>query len=469
MNNPYLANAATWQNNEIYAASVSGALPHTTAWRKVVLWTVGAYIVLNSGFMLVRIPPVGAGLPIGEFVLLISLLIINTRALLPKMASEVWLLPILLWWAMSLSRCLMDTTVGGVWSFRDASQAIESLFLIVGFWLVNSEENLRYFFSWFRKLLLVLTLYSLLSPFDIYLRSFSPQVPGVSSGGAPLLFSMTNTSAMLLWCACWLLIDRKRNSGTALLKGVLACLMVAYSVAFSQSREMYLSVIAVGFVLLIFKIKMATKWLSILLVGAILIGAVSISGLDWRGRLGDKISLDFILLHFQTISGAAESGTGGEEGIAGAAQGAELRMGWWRHIYSQMSESPEKMIFGLGYGMPLTDFHAPGGVMVREPHNSVISVVARLGIAGLLVWVMMQAAFCFSWWRSYQLCKRMGWLEAQNYLLLFLIYGVLIVTGAIGEDVFEKPFNAISYYFFLGVVLRYGRYLRQTAAGQETV
>jgi len=459
MSSTSAASAEMWQRSEIPVVDLTGAHLRVSLLRKIVLWTVGAYLILNGGFDTVRFPPVGAGIPAGELVLLICLCIISVRTLLPRMGAAVWLFPIVVWWGMSLSRALIDTSVGGVWSFRDATQAIESLYLIVGFWLVNSVGNLQYFFNWLRKVLIALGFYGLLMPFSTTLQAFSPKLSGMSSGASSLFFQKVNSSSMLLWCACWLLIDRPANPRSTKVRVLITLFLVTFSIAYAQGRTGYLSVLAVGAILLLVKRRVAAKWVGILLFGVVIIGAISVSGLKLQGGRGHTISLNYITQEFESISGSAQS-----EDVEGSAKGVPLRLGWWRRIYSKMEASPQKMIFGLGYGIPLTDFHATGGVQVREPHDSYISVVARLGISGMLVWIMMQASLYFSWWRSYQLCKRMQWTRDQNNLLLLLIFDVLILVFAIGEDGFEKPFNAIPYYFFFGVVLRYGRYLRLTAA-----
>ncbi len=461
MNNPSFADVSPWQRNGISGIDASSIPLRVTFLRKVVLWATGAYIILNSGFMMVRIPPVGVGIPIGEVVLIGCLCVISLPVLLPKMGKEAWLFPILLWWGMSLSRCLIDTTVGGAWSFRDASQAIESLYLIVGFWLANSVENLSYFFRWLRKILLVAIAYGLLLPANHYLQSFSPRLPGVAGVGAPLIFSVTNTAVILIWAACWLLIDGKQKDKLTKGRILLACLLVTFSVAFAQQRTIYLAVLMTGAILFLTKRRLATKWATILLFGVVAIGAISVSGINVEGGRGHKISLDFISQHFQSITGSSGSGD-----VEGSAAGVSLRLGWWRRIYQQMQGSHRVMIFGLGYGVSLTDFHGALGASAREPHNSYISVLARLGISGMLVWVAMQASLYLSWWRSFQLCRRMRWVRDQDNLLLLLIYSVQVLAYAIGEDGFEKPFLAIPYYLFFGVVLRYGRYLRLTAAQQ---
>src|SRR3569833_3072562 len=173
-----------------------------SSWRKTVLWTVGAYLILNTGFETIRFPPIGPGIPVGEIILLISFCIMSSTVLLPKMAVETWLFPVLLRWGMALSRAVIDVKIGGVWSFRDASQAIESLYLVIGFWLVNTPDNLEYFFAWLRKIMVAIILYGLLFPFSKTLQTVSPSLPGVSSSSRTILFWMTNTPSLLLWAVC---------------------------------------------------------------------------------------------------------------------------------------------------------------------------------------------------------------------------------------------------------------------------
>jgi O-antigen ligase len=464
MINPSPAYATILQSNNDSAINFSGASLHVSALRKIVFWTVGAYIIFSNGFQVIRFPPVGPGIPAGELVLILCFCVISLLTLLPKMASEVWMLPILAWWGLSLTRCLIDTTVGGVWSFRDASQAIESLYLIVGFWSVNSKGNLQYFFKWIRKIFLMLALLGVLLPFRETLQAVTPHMSGIMAGSNSLFFSMTNIAPLLIWVACWLLLDNWQKNRASKSKVLLACLLVTFSVAYAQGRTQYLAVLGIGAMLLLLKRKLARKWALILFAGIVIIGVVAGSGLELKGARGHEISLSFMARHFQTITGTSKAGD-----VEASAGGATQRIGWWRHIYLQMKDSPQAMIMGLGYGRPLTNFSVGGSVQVREPHNSYISVVARVGISGMLVWLLMQASLYFSWWRSFQLCKRMQWTRDQNHLLLILIFDIILLMVAIGEDGFEKPFWAIPYYFFFGVVLRYGRQLRETAARQVSV
>ncbi len=457
MTTPALANPGHWPEVESPAFAEAGSFGQVNLWRKIVLWTVAGYLILNTGFEMIRIPPAGAGIPIGELVLVISLCIVDSMAVLTKMAAEVWIVPILLWWALSLSRSLYDLHVGGAWSFRDASQAIESLYLIVGFWLVNSSSNMHYFFRWQRRMFIAAIIYGLLFPLSDTLQKFSPSLPGMSTTSASLFFQVVNTPNILVWAACWLLIKRRRSRSPVRGRELLAGILIAFAVAFAQARTMYLGVLVVGVVLFLTRSRMAARWSAMLLLGALIIAAISVSGIEVKGRLGQKISLNFIVSHFEAISGKSSSAE-----TQGAAGGVPQRISWWRAIYKKMTDSPGKIVFGLGYGIPLTNFRA-GGVYTREPHNSYVSVIARLGVSGMIVWLLMQGALFFSWARAYRLAGRMEWFEDRGNLLVLIIFNILLLNTAIGEDGFEKPFYAIPYYLFFGIILRYGRILRRAA------
>jgi O-antigen ligase len=430
-------------------------------WRKCVLCMVGAYLILNAGFEMVRIPPTGAGIPIGEWTLILSLCILNPLTILPKMSRQVWLFPILLWWLFSLPRCLFDTAVGGVWSFRDASQAIESLYLIVGFGLVNSIDNLRYFLSWLRRLLPMMALYGLFLPFSKILQTLSPKLPGLGVGSSGLLFQMTNTSAMVLWAAAWMMLERKPSLRGIPWTDLLAAFLIAYVAGFGQGRTTYIQILQLGVLFFFLKRKAAVRWYAVLALGCLLIVGITSTGLSLKGRTGNEISLRFILKHLESSSGS------GDEGTQNAAEGVEQRLGWWRQIYAEMAQSASNEVFGLGYGVALTDFHNSVGQVVREPHNSFISVWARLGLTGAAAWLFMQVGLFDAWRRSYRLAKHSGWIDAQNNLVLLFLFFFLTLVSALAEDALEKPFFAIPYYFFFGVVLRYGMLLRDHAELQH--
>ena len=119
---------------------------------KILLGTIAGYLLLSSGFTQLRVPPVGPGLPLGEFVLMVSFVGVSIPKIIVRMNRVLWVLPILLWWGYGIARAFAGVPQYGAWALRDASQVIDSLFLLLGFALAMNAAKLDVFsigFIWF--------------------------------------------------------------------------------------------------------------------------------------------------------------------------------------------------------------------------------------------------------------------------------------------------------------------------------
>ncbi len=415
----------------------------------LLLIVVGLYLILNDGFMQVRIPPTaGYGIPIGELVLLFSLITIHYDKLLPRISEIINLLPFLIWWSLGISHIFMDVPEYGFWAFRDANHVLESLFLIIGFTFAAHPQMLERFFSWLKKILVVVCIYTLGYPFDETLKSLSPKLIAGAGYEIPLFFNYSETSSSLLIIASYRLIF---SSSHLVLQSItyyfVATFLLGFATFMFQERTIYLQIIAVSLLLLVYRSRSFIRLIIIIMVLFGFMAAMPMLGLHFKGRLRE-VSLDFLINHFLAIGGVEN------EGVEGAAKGVPQRLGWWSDLYERWTSDARTFAFGLGYGFPLINFRQHEGIAVREPHNSYISIMARLGLLGSLAFIWMHLLLLRVWYRTYRACRRMGWQEGENRLLILMIFFILIWISAIGEDAFEKPYCAIPYYFFWGIVLR---------------
>jgi len=120
-----------------------------TTREKILLGTIAGYLLLNQGFTQLRMPPVGPGIPIGEFVLAVSFLGVSIPKIVVRLNRVLWVLPFLIWWVYGIARALAGVPQYGPWALRDASQVIDSLFLVIGFALATNPAKLDRFFHWF--------------------------------------------------------------------------------------------------------------------------------------------------------------------------------------------------------------------------------------------------------------------------------------------------------------------------------
>ena len=118
-----------------------------------------------------------------------------------------------------------------------------------------------------------------------------------------------------------------------------------------------------------------------------------------------------------------------------------------------------------GYGFPLIDFLGSENQIVREPHNSYLSILGRIGLAGVILFTWGHILLVRAWFRAFTLCRRVGYRLGWDRLLLFMVYFVLVWINTVGEVTLEKPIIAIPYYFFWGIVVHYGQHLKRQLAG----
>jgi hypothetical protein len=429
----------------------------------ILLTLLAGYFVLGYAFMLLRIPPTGFGIPLGELLLVFVLIGIDPRRILSRMNAAVMLAPFLLWWVWGLGHLAFNTAERGYWALRDATQLIESLFVIVGFSLAADPSTLQRLARWLRPILIVACLYGLLFVVGDQIIAISPTIPDASGYPVPIFGDFAMSDTMLLWGAFACLTAPADRPAVRLLRTLLAGFLIAYAVAVLQMRTTYLQLMAMSALLLLVRPRALGRLgiaIPLLLFLLLLVDAFN---LRIAGRLTSNISLSFFWDHILAIFGIGATGQGA---IAGAASGVPLRLHWWTRIYEQLTADPVTLLTGLGYGVPLTDFHDTSGGIVREPHNSFISVVARVGVVGFFAWAWMQAELFRVGFLAYRESRRRGLYLAARLCLLIVAFAILTLVGCVGEDNMEKPYFAIPYYTFWGIVLRIAYRLRvETRAG----
>jgi hypothetical protein len=420
----------------------------------LLLLVVMLYLLLNVGFMQVRIPPAaGSGIPIGELVLLISLMTINYHKLLSRMSEVISLIPLLIWWILGLMGALMSFSAYGFWALRDASHVIESLFMVVGFAFSERPQMFDKFFIVLNKFLIITCIYHFGYPFRESLQSLSPKFTAGAGYEVSLIFNYTETSAFLLqYVGYCFLLSASLRSNMNLIYHSIATFLLGFTAFIFQARTIYLQLMAVSFLFFFFRRRVFSRVAIIILVLFCFVVIMPKVGLNFKGRISE-VSLEFFINHFLAIGGVEN------EWVEGAARGVPQRLGWWWDLYERLTSDPSTFLFGLGYGFPLINFQQNENITVREPHNSYISIVARLGLSGGLAFVWMHILMLRVWYRTYRACERMAWQEGENRLLTFMVFFILVWVGSIGEDAFEKPYFAIPYYFFWGMVLRMNWYL----------
>lgn len=354
----------------VFALAAAGSwLRGRTAWVAFVA-ALGGVSVLGYGFSNVPVP--SAPVPLVDVVLVATfagLVVTGVRRPTPR---APFLLATALFGLASLRLVVFDLSAWGSFALRDYTTYVELSALFVGYWLmerVGLERWLRAL-SW---IFVAVTLYGLLQ-FDRTIFATYNVIVGVQR---PVVLLGYTTGVASLSAFFFFALLRPFGSRSL----VLAALAVAPLFIF-QSRGLYLA-LPLTVVLLVLQrartpgLRRLTAAAALALVAAALVLAVQPSG-----RFGST-SPSLLREQLLTLAG----GTGVGDGSLAA------RTEWFSETIARVDGSPGSLVFGLGLGPDLAGgFSADGAVLVRKPHDDFLEVFARLGLVGLLLFVLLIGA-----------------------------------------------------------------------------
>src|SRR3546814_12667864 len=99
------------------------------------------------------------------------------------MGAAAILAPFLLWWGWGLTRLVFDAAAHGAWALRDATQLIESLYMVVGFSLAADPRAVQRLARWLRVIVILCSAYGLLFVFEDQNLDIRPEARRVGRKG----------------------------------------------------------------------------------------------------------------------------------------------------------------------------------------------------------------------------------------------------------------------------------------------
>jgi O-antigen ligase len=422
------------------------------AWQVMLLIALSGYTLLNYGFenLAVHI----GGIPIIFSYLLmygsVLLAVWSLRQSALRTFREPIVFCLLALLLLTLFHLAVDIPSYGLWALRDASMVLDGIALFLGlFWAMRRNSTMP-LLQWLMVIFLLNLVYGLSFPWSERIQEWSPssgvflQVPILGFYHATYIWLL----AGLLFC---LFLSVYVVSWP---RWIILCLSLAqlFGLAIHQARSMYVA-LGVALVVLLF-LRETAKGTKLLLVlsGAVLglFLLTSVAGVEMSGRIG-PVNLDFFKQHLRSISGAEDTPGSSVEG----------RVDWADQALQRFHSSPW---FGVGFGQPLINWTQEDGTSVRQPHNSSLSILARLGAVGFAVWIMFHLCLLKAFFHA--LRHRHSWSELMSDLILwlFLLYLTFMIVIHV-EPGLEFPTGAIPFYFFVG--LSVGLVRSQVATARE--
>jgi hypothetical protein len=408
-------------------------------WQMFIVIALSGYLLLNYGFENLALH-VG-GIPIiisyGLMYGAMALALLTQRGLIATGLKEPAVVCMLGMMGLAALHLVLDLPAFGVMAIRDASMFLDGMFMLLGIAWGMKKNSIEFVAKWLLVVFSINLFIGLTQPWGERIWGWSP-VSGVFQPVA-ILGNFNGIGEVLLYgvlfCICvgGLVVKRPVWLMQALVVGQLI------GFVFAQIRRMYIGA-AVALIILSLMGE-AKKFVKLLiLLPATLLAIVLVTstlGIEISGRIG-PVNLDFFKEHVRSIETS--------EGTPGSALESRYNMAdeALEHFY-------DHPLVGVGFGQPLlTLIDQMNGQVTRMPHDSSLSVLARLGMAGILVW----AAFHFFLIKRFlgALRRRKSCADplASAFILWAFLFYVLFMIGSFVEASFEFPSGAVPFYFFTG-------------------
>jgi O-antigen ligase len=132
----------------------------------------------------------------------------------------------------------------------------------------------------------------------------------------------------------------------------------------------------------------------------------------------------------------------------------EWRLGWWENIIQYTVFGPYFWT-GKGFGVNLAVEDGPPGMTaeetsLRSPHNGSMTVLARMGVPGAVLWVAMNLSFIFRMLAGFRRASVAGlrfWTSVNLWILCFWLAGMINLSF----DVYvEGPVGGMWFWATMG-------------------
>lgn len=151
--------------------------------------------------------------------------------------------------------------------------------------------------------------------------------------------------------------------------------------------------------------------------------------------------------------------------LEGAAKSTQWRLRQWSNLIADWSRSPRSLLIGDGFGHVLTDSTVRGEIPVRQPHNTNLTVLARLGLLGLIPWIGLHLWIGLS-------ILRLTFLAGEDWRAMVIGQGALTLfvvghTLTSFQPWLEFTYGSVPFFTFTGLALAMWDERRQRGTMQE--
>jgi len=379
------------------------------------------------------------------YVFLLLLLLNSKLSTNLKILQDVGLLNIFLIYLMyNLVKLSINYFEYGLVAVRDGTFVLDSLFILVSLSFFSSIEPT------ITKILKICFLYSFMFILFWFIRDsvifLSPTITSPLGGQTNLFFNFSTINVTCGFFAFYSYLFLDSNNK----KFIYFLFFLIFSLILLPKRMIYIWYIS-AFLYLIFidkkNINFTFKLLSVFIVFYIidLIGFFSIfkvKGINF---------FDFFKSHLLSTIPTFEINNI-DDFFVGSQSTVSWRIDKWTMTISNVMATFNTFLFGLPFGVSLTDFYNTQGMQTREPHNLYITIFARTGLIGFILFSILHFKIIRILYKAYIKSLILRNKATNKLMILFTIYVLFIFGGGgISSSILSATYHSTQFYLFVGI------------------
>ena len=400
------------------------------------------YALLGRAFAYVGVPPVF----IGEVLLAVGLALTVRLHGLNRLGrvGPFWVLLALQ--VLTVVRSVPYVGEYGLDVARDAMLFGYGFYAYVVFLLVTERpERLRALVLRYRTFATVMVALVWL-PYLAYRinETWIPLVPGqdnvrlVEAKGGDLMVHLSGIGAFLL-------LGLRRQTWPI----TLGLAVTAILVMISNRGGMIAFVLALGLAVALRPRGASGARMAFALVAVVVAGIVAVPVMESVRISGNSraLTVEQIWDNVKSVVGQSDSNT--------LETTKTWRLAWWKKIIDDTALG-DKFWTGRGFGLNFADydgFAVDDEGSLRSPHNATMTVLGRLGVPGLVLWLVLHAWWVFLMlraWFAARVARRDTW--ASVFAFALCLWVALVVNSSF-EVYFEGPMGGIWLWTVVGAGL----------------
>ena len=379
------------------------------------------------------------------YVFLLLLLLNSKLSTNLKILQDVGLLNIFLFYLMyNLVKLSINYFEYGLVAVRDGTFVLDSLFILVSLSFFSSIEPT------ITKILKICFLYSFMFILFWFIRDsvifLSPTITSPLGGQTNLFFNFSTINVTCGFFAFYSYLFLDSNNK----KFIYFLFFLIFSLILLPKRMIYIWYIS-AFLYLIFidkkNINFTFKLLSVFIVFYIidLIGIFSIF------KVKEINFFDFFKSHLLSTIPTYEINNI-DDFFVGTQSTVSWRIDKWTKTISNVMTTFNTFLFGLPFGVSLTDFYNTQGMQTREPHNLYITIFARTGLIGSILFSILHFKIIKILYKAYIKSLILRNKATNKLMILFMMYVLFIFGGGgISSSILSATYHSTQFYLFVGI------------------